>query len=208
MNDLILIFKLYLHSIIYYIDQILKAIIKQCSWSWNFHVLFQGCSAKLKQICYADVNLSLVTDTPLCYGAKKCDLCRNVMVTTSTHELRRNNYIFRPAVKKNVYAITLFLPEPNWLPQCFSQFYQIFFGTNILLIKFVFGLFDPDSLQWCIIWLCFTTRVSASFIKFSSVPTFFNNWTNFYKVLQDNLRNRCTNVLIPVPSWSLVLLPR
>ena len=22
------------------------------------------------QICYADVNLSLVTDTPLCYGAK------------------------------------------------------------------------------------------------------------------------------------------
>ena len=47
MNDLILIFKLYLHSIIYYIDQILKAIIKQCSWSWNFHVLFQGCSAKL-----------------------------------------------------------------------------------------------------------------------------------------------------------------
>jgi hypothetical protein len=29
MNDLILIFKLYLHSIIYYIDQILKAILPQ-----------------------------------------------------------------------------------------------------------------------------------------------------------------------------------
>jgi hypothetical protein len=30
---------------------------------------------------------------------------------------------------------------------------------------------------------------------------FFNNLTNFYKVLQDNLRNRWENVLRPVPSW-------
>ena len=30
--------------------------------------------------------------------------------------------------------------------------------------------------------------------------TFFNNETNFYKVLKDNLRNRWVNVLRPVPS--------
>ena len=42
-------------------------------------------------------------------------------------------------------------------------------------------------------------------LDFKIFRSYFNNQTNFYKFLQDNLRNSWTNVLKPVPSWITAL---